>query len=243
MTDEINAARNHKYHSVFDNPKYYNVKVFASLFILLALCGWLLVFYILMKNATLDTLDHLYLFLTSSGCLAMSVAYIVMRRKLKKLDQYQEEIIQCVYDSLELVKIHLEEYKHDIIGVDAKAQRIIEQNKKLRSLVDSILYLQFRHYMCPTNEEFESLMGALEGSISRMDLSDELYEKLKDNYVTTPLGIYKIEDWLRDTGTCSTNEYYELYQKVYELHPMLKELDRVPDLLLNVSHSLDNYRP
>lgn len=109
--------------------------------------------------------------------------------------------------------------------------------------MDSTLYLQFRHYMCPTNEEFESLMGALEGSISRMNLSDELYQKLKDNHVTTPLGIYKIEDWMRDTGTSSATEYYELYQKVYELHPMLKELDRVPDLLLNVSHSLDNYRP
>lgn len=130
MTDEINATRNNKFRSVFDNPKYYNVTVFASIFIFLALCGWILVFYILMKSATVDTLDHLYLFLTSTGCLVMSVAYIVMRRKMKKLDQYQEERIQCVYDTLELMKVHLEEHQHGIMGIDAKLKRIIEQNKK-----------------------------------------------------------------------------------------------------------------
>lgn len=242
MTDEINKIRNNKYHSVFDDPKYYNVTVFASLFILIALCGWLLVFYMMMKNATIDNLDHLYLFMTSSGCLAMSVAYIVMRRKMKNLDQYQEEIIQCIYDYLELMEGHMKEHQQDIKNVDDKSQRIIEQNMRLRSIVDSILYLQFRHYMCPTNEEFKSLMGALEGDISKMDLPDELYQKLKDNSVITPLGIYRIGDWLMDAGICSTEEYYGLFQKIYEHYPLLKELDRVPSLLLNISDSVDNYQ-
>lgn len=242
MTDEINAVRNHKYHSVFDDPKYYNVAVFASLFILLALCGWALLLCMMMKNATVDTLDHLCLFLTSSGCLAMSVAYLVMRSKLKKLDQYQEEIIQCVYDSLELMQDHMNVHRQDIKDVDDNVQRILGQNTKLRSVSDSMLYLIFRNCLCPSDEQFKSLMGALERDISKMDLPDELYQKLKDNDVTTPLGIYRAEDWLLDTGICSTEEYYGLLQKIYELHPMLKELDRVPDLLLNVSDSADNYQ-
>lgn len=242
MTDEIRRIRNAKYDSEFDNPEYHRIKVVAVVFILLALCGWFVVFFNMIENTSVDTVDNLYLFITSSCCLAMSVAYIVMRRKMKKLDQYQEEIIQCVYDSIGLLNEYIEDQKQQSKGVEESLKKISKRNEAILSITKSILYLQFRHHMCPTNEEFESLMGALQGKIENMNLRDDLYQKLKENYVTTPIGIYRIEDWMTGTGICSTMDFLELYEKIYTLHPMIKEMDRVPDLFDNIICSLDSYK-
>ena len=242
MTDEIRRIRNTKYESKFDNPEYTKLKFFAGIFIMFALCGWLIVFYNMIENTTVDTLDNIYLFLTSSFCLAMSVAYVVMRSKMKKLDQYQEELIQCVYDSIEIINEYIEDQSQKSKCIEEDLKKITKQNEAIISMSNSILYLQFRHYICPTNEEFESLMDALQGKIEKMNLREDLYQKLHENYVTTPLGIYKIEDWMRNTGICSAMDYYELYEKIYTLHPIIKEMDRVPDLFINIIDSLDSYK-
>ena len=129
MTDEIRRIRNTKYESEFDNPEYTKLKFIAGIFIIFALCGWLIVFYNMIENTTVDTLDNIYLFLTSSFCLVMSVAYVVMRNKMKKLDQYQEELIQCVYDSIEIINECVEEQKQKSKCIEEDLKKIIKQNK------------------------------------------------------------------------------------------------------------------
>ena len=133
MLDKINEIRNRKYDSEFDKAVYYNLKVIAIVFMLLAIGGWLVVFYIMMSNVTVESIPKAYLFLTSSGCFAMCIAYLVMRSKMRKLDKYQENIIDCVYDSLEMFHNHM--YKHDRLlkSIEDKLENEMKCNIKLRS--------------------------------------------------------------------------------------------------------------
>lgn len=133
MLDKINEIRNRKYDSEFDKAVYYNLKVIAIVFMLLAIGGWLVVFYIMMSNVTVESIPKAYLFLTSAGCFAMCIAYLVMRSKMRKLDKDQEDIIDCVYDLLEMFHNHM--YKHDRLlkSIEDKLENEMKCNIKLRS--------------------------------------------------------------------------------------------------------------
>ena len=242
MTEKINQIRKRKYDSEFDNPKYFKIKGFATMFIILAACGWLVVLYGIMKHKSIYFLHNMYLFATSTGCLVMSIAYLIMRSKLRKLDKYQEEIVQCVYDSLEMFNNHIQRQGQQIKRIEEKLDTAAEQHIKLRSELSSNLYLQFRHYMCPTMEDFRALAGTLETDITEVGLRDELYQKLQDHYITTPLSFFKSENWLLQADILNDDEYYETYKAIHAKYPVLKELDRVPNLLLNISDSMEDYQ-
>lgn len=241
MTNEINQIRVRKYGNEFDKARYSYLQVYAIIFMLLATCAWFTVIYIMMSNITIDRIPYIFLFLTSSGCFLMSIAYLMMRSKMRKLDKYQEEIIDCVYDSLEMSHVHIWKQGKQLKSIENKLEKVIEHNMKLRSEVSSILYLQFRHNMCPTLEEFKTLAGTLESDIADIGLRDELYQKLQDNHITTPLAFFKAEKCLLLEGVLSDGEYYEIYKAICAQYPMIKELDRVPDLLINISDSMNNY--
>ncbi len=241
MTDKINSIRKQKYDSEFDKPEYYKLKGFAFMFMLCASMGWLIVFYSMMKNRSIYILHNMYLLATSTGCLVMSIAYIVLRSKLRKLDKYQEDIIDCVHYSLEMFHNHISKQGKLLKSIDAKLDNEIEHNVKLESKVDSLLYLQFRHYMCPSLDELKALSRTLEGDIAEIGLCDELYQKLLDIHVTTPLAFFKSADSMLLDGVLSDDEYYDILKTIHAQYPMINELDRVPDLLLNVSDSMKDY--
>lgn len=96
--------------------------------------------------------------------------------------------------------------------------------------------------MCPTTEELAEILRALESDIDEVGLRDELYRKLQDNYITTPLSFFKSDSWLLEEGVLNDDEYYETYKAIHAKYPVLKELDRVPGLLLNVSDSMEDYQ-
>lgn len=242
MTHKINQIRKRKYDSEFDSPKYFKIKGFATMFILLAGCGWMIVLYGIMKHKSIYFLHNLYLFTTSTGCLVMSIAYLIMRSNLRKLDKYQEEIVQCVYDSLEMFHSHIHRQDQQIKRIEEKLDTAAEQHIKLRSELSSNLYLQFRHYMCPTMEDFRALAGTLESDIAEVGLRDELYQKLQKHYISTPLSFFKSENWLLQVEILNDDEYYEIYKAIHAKYPVLKELDLVPELLLNVSNSMEDYQ-
>lgn len=81
----------------------------------------------------------MYLFVTSTGCLVMSVAYLVMRKKLQKLDEYQEEIVQSVYDCLEMFHSHIHKQGKQMKSIEEKLDKAAEQHIKLRSGLSSNL--------------------------------------------------------------------------------------------------------
>jgi hypothetical protein len=74
MTDKINSIRKHKYDSEFDKPRYFKLKGFASMFILLAGCAWMLILWGITRDKSIYILHNMYLFATSTGCVVMSVA-------------------------------------------------------------------------------------------------------------------------------------------------------------------------
>ena len=242
MTDKINSIRKHKYDSEFDKPRYFKLKGFASMFILLAGCAWMLILWGITRDKSIYILHNMYLFATSTGCLVMSVAYLVMRKKLQKLDEYQEEIVQSVYDCLDIFHSHIHNQGKQMKSIEEKLDKAAEQHIKLRSGLSSNLYLQFRHYMCPTTEELAEILRALESDIDKVGLRDELYQKLQDHYITTPLSFFKSENWLLQADILNDDEYYETYKAIHAKYPVLKELDRVPGLLLNISDSMEDYQ-
>ena len=82
----------------------------------------------------------------------------------------------------------------------------------------------------------------LEGDIAEVGLRDELYRKLQDNYITTPLSFFKSDSWLLEEGVLNDDEYDGIYKAIRTKYPEIKELDRVPNLLLNVSDSMKDYQ-
>lgn len=242
MADKIKQIRKHKYDSEFDKPKYFKIKGFATMFMLLAVCGWIIIFLTIMKNKSVYILHNAYLFGTSTGCLVMSIAYLVMRSKLRKLDKYQEDIIQCVCDSLHMLRTHIHMQDWAIRRINDKLEKADEQHVKLGSEFKSSLYLQFRHYMCPTIEEFAVIGRVLESDIAEVGLRYELYQKLQEHNITTPLSFFKSENWLLQEDILNDDEYYETYKAIHAKYPEIKELDRVPNLLLNISDSMKDYQ-
>lgn len=91
-------------------------------------------------------------------------------------------------------------------------------------------------------DEFKTLAGTLGSDIAEIGLRDELYRKLQDNYITTPLSFFKSDSWLLEEGVLNDDEYYEIYKAIRTKYPEIKELDRVPSLLLNVSDSMKDYQ-
>ena len=96
--------------------------------------------------------------------------------------------------------------------------------------------------MCPTTEELAEILRVLESDIDEVGLRDELYQKLQDHYITTPLSFFKSENWLLQADILNDDEYYETYKAIHAKYPALKELDRVPGLLLNISDSIEDYQ-
>ena len=96
--------------------------------------------------------------------------------------------------------------------------------------------------MCPTTVELAEILRVLESDIDEVGLRDELYQKLQDHYITTPLSFFKSENWLLQADILNDDEYYETYKAIHAKYPALKELDRVPGLLLNISDSIEDYQ-
>ena len=242
MKDKINAIRNKKHGNATDNIMDNIVRILSAVFLIAAIGGLLMVLVFFRSNLTVSSLHNMYLFITSIGCLAMSVAYVNVRSKLRKLDKYQEDMINCFYDSMEMSHDHMHKQDKQMKSIEEKLDTAAEQHIKLRSEGKSNLYLQFRHYMCPTTEELAEILRALESDIDEVGLRSELYQKLQDHYITTPLSFFKSENWLLQVNILTDDEYYEIYKAIHAKYPVLKELDRVPNLLLNISDSMEDYQ-
>ena len=153
-----------------------------------------------------------------------------MRKKVKQMNQYQEEMVQAIYDCLKHVEKQAE--KHNVQYYDLKYR------------LNTLTYMTFRHTMCPDVEQFKGFMDVMEGDLSKMDIDDELRRKLEDELIDTPCAIINQQDWLFEIlndGSGYGTAYWKLHEKLYSLHPLIVELDVIPDLLKHVLDSVDNY--
>ena len=79
-----------------------------------------------------------------------------------------------------------------------------------------------------------SLPGTVVGN-----LSEEIKEKILYDEFTTPCSIVRSEEWLVDY--LDGEELFALYRKMHSRHPLIAELDIVPQLLRHVIDSADGY--
>lgn len=230
MTKDIKDLRNRKFPDPFDFQVHPSLKVLPKLFFMLALGGFLICGTYSFFAKDLDSLLVAYLYGTSAGCLITSIGYLAMRKKVKQMNQYQEEMVQAIYNCL----------KH----VEKQAEKHNEQYYDLKYRLKTLTYMTFRHTMCPDVEQFKGFMDVMEGDLSRMDIDDELRKKLEDELIDTPCAIINQQDWLFEIlndGSGYGTEYWKLHEKLYSLHPFIVELDVIPDLLKHVLDSVDNY--
>lgn len=225
MTKNIKELRDKKFPNPLNSTLHPSFRVFPTLFVMIASAGFIFCGISAFCHKDLDSLLISYLYATSAGCLFMTLGYLAMRQKVKQMNQYQEEMVQAIYDCLK--------------EVEQQAERQDEQYIDLRSRLNSLTYMTFRHSMCPELEQFRSFMNAVESNLDLTDLSEEIKEKILYDEFTTPCSIVRSEEWLVDY--LDGEELFALYRKMHSRHPLIAELDIVPQLLRHVIDSADGY--
>ena len=225
MTKNIEDLREKKFPNPFNSMIHPALRVFSELFLVMAAAGLVLCIFFAFYGKTLHSILVAYLYATSAGCLFMSLGYLIMRQKVKRMNKYQEELVQAIYDCLK--------------QVERQAERQDEQYIDLRSRLNSLTYMTFRHSMCPELEQFRSFMNAVESNLDLTDLSEQIKEKILYDEFTTPCSIVRSEEWLVDY--LDGEELFALYRKMHSRHPLIAELDIVPQLLRHVIDSADGY--
>lgn len=124
MTTDIRNLRNRKFSSPLTDPFHIHLHSIAIVSIILAFCGYVLVLACLIFIPGVKSLYLSYLIASCSGALIMSIACLVLRGKVKEMHIYQEQMVQAVYDSLELFQNCIKEQQN--------------QNKEILSRIDAI---------------------------------------------------------------------------------------------------------
>lgn len=225
MTKNIKELRDKKFPNPFNSTLHPSFRVFPTLFVMIASAGFIFCGISAFCHKDLDSLLISYLYATSAGCLFMTLGYLAMRQKVKQMNQYQEEMVQAIYGCLK--------------EVEQQAERHDEQYNDLKSRLNTLIYMTFRHSMCPDVEQFRSFMNAIEGNLDLTDLSDEIKEKILYDGFTTPCAIVRSEEWHLDY--LDAEEFWTLYRKMYSRHPLIAELDVIPQLFRHVIDSADGY--
>lgn len=225
MTKDIENLRNMKFPDPLANPICALLGTLVPAFMAIAVSVFCATRLFASHSDRVDAVFTIALLMVSVGCIVMALGYLFLRRRLRRINRYQEEMVQAIYDCLK--------------QVERQAERQDEQYIDLRSRLNSLTYMTFRHSMCPELEQFRSFMNAVESNLDLTDLSEEIKEKILYDEFTTPCSIVRSEEWLVDY--LDGEELFALYRKMHSRHPLIAELDIVPQLLRHVIDSADGY--
>ena len=225
MTKDIENLRNMKFPDPLANPICALLGTLVPAFMAIAVSVFCATRLFASHSDRVDAVFTIALLMVSVGCIVMALGYLFLRSRLRRINRYQEEMVQAIYDCLK--------------EVEQQAERHDEQYNDLKSRLNTLIYMTFRHSMCPDVEQFRSFMKAVEGELDLTDLSQELKDKILYDGLTTPCAIIKSEEWLLDY--LDYEEFWTLYKKMYSLHPMILELDVIPQLLRHILEAADSY--
>ena len=225
MTKDIENLRSMKFPDPLANPNCALLGTLVPAFMAIAVSVFCATRLFASHSDRVDAVFTIALLMVSVGCIVMALGYLFLRSRLRRINRYQEEMVQAIYDCLK--------------EVEQQAERHDEQYNDLKSRLNTLIYMTFRHSMCPDVEQFRSFMNAIEGNLDLTDLSDEIKEKILYDGFTTPCAIVRSEEWLLDY--LDAEEFWTLYRKMYSRHPLIAELDVIPQLFRHVIDSADGY--
>ena len=226
MTKDIKALREKKFPNPFCDPPNPFLGGYILVFIVVAIIGFFITCMYVFHADGFESKLLLPLFVTSVGCISMTFGFIVVRKKVRSMNRYQEQLVQVVYDTLE----HFE-----------REAKIHEQRYyDLKSRLNSITYLSFRNSMCPEIKQFKAFKNVVQGDLDQMDISSELIQNLNK------IGVYSPEYIIRKRRMISQSlgndfDYLSLYKKACALHPLISQLNAIQYLFEHVLDSLEDY--
>ena len=230
MKERIQSISDKKFSSEFDKPHYFILRILGVFFISFGVLTYMISIVYMYYNASLDNFGDVHLFITASGCILMGICIIFIIYKSKKLDVYQTEMTQVMYDMAAEMSCIKDSLKTGTIYSKVLDRVIVV----IQHMSNTQINMIFRTAICQDESEYEEFVRVLNTDIkNHVDDRNTLEILAVECLQTVGDVIHYYHNLALDDDT--------LEKTLRSLHPIIDNYFDYPHFLENIVTALDKY--